>query len=83
MSVTTMHKRVNITLPEETLRLITRLAGRGERSRFLDRAVRFYAEQKSRGAIRKQLTDGYKKQAEFDQAMAEEWFPLTQDDGAR
>lgn len=74
-----MYKRVNITLPEETLRLIDRLSAKGERSRFLDRAVRFYAQQKSRGAIRKQLAQGYKKQTDVDLNMAEEWFPLEEE----
>ncbi len=35
-----MHKRINVTLPEETLRAIDRVAGDGQRSRLIDFAVR-------------------------------------------
>src|SRR2546425_124383 len=36
----TMHRRVNITLPEETIRLIDRVAAKGDRSHFIAQAVR-------------------------------------------
>jgi metal-responsive CopG/Arc/MetJ family transcriptional regulator len=35
----TGHRRLNITLPEETVRLIDRVAKKGERSRFIAEAI--------------------------------------------
>ena len=35
-----MRKRINISLPEETLELIDRVTEHGDRSRFIDEAVR-------------------------------------------
>ena len=37
-----MYKRINITLPESTVRLMERVAGKGERSRLVDDAVKQY-----------------------------------------
>ena len=37
-----MHKRINITLPEETLALIDRVTEHGDRSRFIDEAIKHY-----------------------------------------
>ena len=37
-----MNKRLNITLPEQTVRLMDRVAGKVQRSRLIDRAVRRY-----------------------------------------
>lgn len=39
-----MHRRINITLPEETVRLIDRVAAKGDRSRLIDEAVRHYVQ---------------------------------------
>ena len=33
-----MNKRLNITLPEQTVRLMDRVAGKGQRSSLIDRA---------------------------------------------
>lgn len=38
--ITTMRKRINISLPEETLELIDRVTEHGDRSRSVDGAVR-------------------------------------------
>src|SRR6266481_1470533 len=37
-----MYKRINITLPESTVRLMERVAGKGERSRLVDEALKQY-----------------------------------------
>lgn len=67
---------MNVTFPGDTLRLLDRLAGKGERSRFLDQAVRFYVLQKGGGNLRKQLRQGAIARAPRDLALAEEWFPI-------
>ena len=37
-----MNKRLTITLPEQTVRLLNRLAGRRRRSDLIERAIRRY-----------------------------------------
>jgi CopG family transcriptional regulator/antitoxin EndoAI len=74
-----MTKRLNITLPERTVQLMDRAAGKGKRSTLIDRAVRRYLEEETRGNIRKQLVESYRTNAKFDLELAKEWFPLEQE----
>lgn len=71
-----MNKRLNITLPAQTVRLMDRVASKGHRSMLIDRAVRRYVQEETRANLRKQLVQSYKANAEFDLKLAEEWFPL-------
>ncbi len=43
-----MHRRINITLPEETIRSLDRVAKKGDRSRLIDEAVRRYIREVGR-----------------------------------
>ncbi len=61
-----MHRRVNITLPEETIRLINRVTGRGGRSRFIDKAVNHHIEEVGKTNLRKRLKEGAIERAERD-----------------
>ena len=74
-----MHQRVNITLPEETLNLIDRVAEKGDRSRFIDRAVKHYVKDLGRANLKKQLKEGAIRRAERDLDLAEEWFALEEE----
>lgn len=74
-----MNKRLNITLPEQTVRLMDRVAGKGRRSSLIDRAVRRYVNQQSRANLRRQLAESYKAHRAFDLELAEEWFPMEED----
>jgi len=69
-------KRVNIVLPSQTIRLIERVTEKGERSRFIDEAIRFYIRKIGKANLRKQLREGAIKRAERDLRLAEEWFFL-------
>ena len=69
-----MRKRVNITLPEETLELIDRVTQHGDHRRFNEAAVRHYIQETSRTNLRKQLKEGALRRAERDRGLAEEWF---------
>ena len=71
-----MNKRLNITLPEETVRIMDRAAGKGRRSNLIDRAVRRYVKEETRANLRKQLAASYKANAEADLRLAEGWFRL-------
>jgi CopG family transcriptional regulator/antitoxin EndoAI len=69
-----MHRRINITLPEETLRLIDRVTKKGDRSRFIDEAVRQFARARAQKRLRDELKEGALKRAKRDLSLAEEWF---------
>ena len=74
-----MSKRITIILPDTTIAVLDRVATKGTRSRFIDRAVRHYVETRGRESIREQLKAGYRANAERDLAMAAEWFPLEEE----
>ena len=74
-----MQKRINISLSDETLRLIERASGTQKRSRFIDVAVRYYIKEGGRAHFRKQLEEEAIKTAERDLEIAAEWFPLDQE----
>ncbi len=69
-----MRKRINVTLPEETLRLIDRVVQPGQRSRLINEAVQHYVEAKGRANLREQLREGAVRRAERDLEIAQEWF---------
>ena len=71
-----MYRRVNITLPEETIRLIDRAAEKGDRSRLIDEAVKHFVGRMRHASLRKLLKEGAVRRAERDLLLAEEWFPL-------
>jgi CopG family transcriptional regulator/antitoxin EndoAI len=71
-----MNKRLNITLPEQTVRLMDRVAGKGQRSRLIDQAVHRYVEQEGRTNLRKLLQEGARVRAERDVQLAAEWFAV-------
>jgi len=74
-----MHRRINITLPEETIRLIDRVAERGDRSQFINKAVKHLLEESSREHLKKRLKEGALRRAKRDLLLAEEWFPLDEE----
>ena len=74
-----MSKRINIILPDKTVAVLDRVATKGTRSRFIDRAVRHYVESQGNASLREQLKAGYRANAERDLAMAAEWFPLEEE----
>jgi len=75
-TTTKTRTRVNITLAPDTLRLLDRVAPRGDRSQLIDQAVRSYISAKSRTAVRELLKEGARARAERDLGLAEEWFEL-------
>jgi CopG family transcriptional regulator / antitoxin EndoAI len=71
-----MHKRINVTLPESTVRLMERVASKGERSRLVDQAVRQYLRGVTKKSLRGRLKEGALRHSERDRAIAEEWLLL-------
>jgi len=73
-----MNQRLNITLPEQTVRLLDRAVPKGQRSRLIDEAVKRFVREKGRVNLRKQLERGAKARAERDLEVAEGWFALSE-----
>jgi CopG family transcriptional regulator / antitoxin EndoAI len=71
-----MHQRINITLPEETIRLIDKVTSKGNRSQFIDEAVKYYVDNIGRENLKEQLKKGAIRRAKRDLNLAEEWFAL-------
>jgi CopG family transcriptional regulator / antitoxin EndoAI len=74
-----MSKRINIVLPETTLRVLDRVAPKGDRSRFISEAVLHYVESKGKQSLREQLKAGYQANAKESLKIAMEWFPLEEE----
>jgi CopG family transcriptional regulator/antitoxin EndoAI len=77
--ITIMRKRINISLPEETLELIDRVIEHGDRSRLIDEAVRRYIQETGRANLRKRLKEGAIRRAERDLQRAEEWLSVDEE----
>ena len=74
-----MNKRINIVLPDTTVSVLDRVATKGARSRFIDRAVLHYIETQGKHSLREQLAAGYRANAARDLAIAAEWFPIEEE----
>ena len=76
-----MHRRINITLPDETIELIDRVIKKGDspeerlrdRSRFINEAVEYYIAQKALVNIREQLKEGAIQRAKRDLELVKFW----------
>ena len=75
----TMHRRINITLPEETVKLMDRVSRKGDRSRLINEAVRRYVREVGRARLRQQLKVGYLQGGERDRHLVEEWCALDEE----
>ena len=71
-----MHRRINITLPEETIRLIERVAKKGDRSFLISEAVHRYVASVGKTRLRRLLKEGARRNADRDLKLAEEWAGL-------
>ncbi len=79
MRRTPMTKRLNIILPEETVKVLDRVASKGNRSRLIDQAVLDYVRSQSLQNLRERLKEGYLANASDSLKLAQEWFPLEEE----
>ena len=79
MSTATMHQRIDVTLPRDTVELIDKVAKKGDRSRLINEAVRHYFEEWGLANLRKKLKEGAILRAERDLNMTEKWFLLDEE----
>lgn len=71
-----MYRRISVTLPEETVRLMDCVSERGDRSKLINEAVRRYIKEIDRASLRRRLQEGYLRTAESDLRVSEEWLLL-------
>ena len=71
-----MRRRINITLPETTIRMMDRVVKKGERSTLIDAAVMFYVKETGKANLRKSLQEGALARTNRDLKMSEEWAKL-------
>ena len=74
-----MSKRINIMLPDTTLAVLDRVTTKGNRSRFISRAVLGYVKERGRRRLRERLKAGYLASADDSLRIALEWFPLEEE----
>jgi len=74
-----MTKRINVILPETTVRTINRLARPGQRSRFIDRAVQHYLTTASAEALQERLKQAALRDQDLDLEIASDWFAVDQE----
>jgi CopG family transcriptional regulator/antitoxin EndoAI len=63
-----MSKRINIVLPEETVRVLDRVAPKGNRSRLISDAIMYYVRAKAKNNLAERLKQGYLANAQRDSA---------------
>lgn len=68
-----MYRRLNVSLRRETVGLLDRLTTKGDRSRFIDVAIRRTARELSRARLRRLLEEDGRVNRDRDLAMVEEW----------
>jgi CopG family transcriptional regulator/antitoxin EndoAI len=73
-----MNKRINIVLPEATVRTIDRMAKPGRRSRFINQAVQHFVANRSAEALRAQLERSAIRDRDLDQNFIADWSALDQ-----
>jgi CopG family transcriptional regulator / antitoxin EndoAI len=71
-----MSKRVNIVLPESTLRTIDHMVKPGGRSRFINEAVEHFVTHQSAEALRSRLELAAVRDRDLDRDVAAEWFAV-------
>ena len=71
-----MARRINVILPEATVRTIDRLSRPGQRSRFIDRAVQHYVTTASPEALQERLKQAALRDRDLDLEIASDWFAV-------
>jgi hypothetical protein len=69
-----MAKRINVILPEATVKSIDRLSRPGQRSRFIERAVHHYLTTASPQALEARLKYAALRDQDLDLEIAGDWF---------
>lgn len=76
---TGMTKRINIVLPLDTIRVLDKVAPKGNRSRVISDAVMYYVSSNAKVNLAERLKQGSIANANRDMQLAEDWFSLDQE----
>ena len=76
---TPAYERLNISLPRETVGLLERVTTKGNRSRFINEAIRELAKGRSRTQLRKLLEEEGRVNRDRDLQLIEEWAAVDQE----
>jgi CopG family transcriptional regulator/antitoxin EndoAI len=79
LSFNPMAKRINVILPEATVRTIDRMSRPGLRSRFIERAVQHYITTASPEALQERLKQAALRDHDLDVEIASDWFAVDQE----
>ena len=74
-----MQQRINVSLPEDTVKLIDRVTRKGNRSRLIDAAVRHYVSSVGKAKLQDRLAEGYRRLSKSSLEIAAEWFPADEE----
>ena len=74
-----IRKRINIMVSPDTLSLLERVAPKGNHSRLIDEAVKFFVEKRGQTNLKEQLKEGYRVRSSHDLRLAEEWFSIDEE----
>jgi CopG family transcriptional regulator/antitoxin EndoAI len=78
-----MTRRINVVLPEETVRVLDRVAPKGNRSRLISEAIVHYVTSRAKSNLAEQLKQGALAHAGRDLELAEDWFSFDEEAGPR
>ena len=79
MCMKNIRKRINIVLPESTVALLETVANKGEKSSFIDKAIKTYIKESKRNSLREQLKEGAIVRSERDANLSNEWFEIEEE----
>lgn len=71
-----IQQRVNIVLPYETLNLLDAVSKKGERSHFINIAVRDFVARRGKAQVRKLLAEGARVRSTRDLDIVRAWGKL-------
>ena len=74
-----MTRRINVILPEQTLSILDRVTTKGNRSRFISKAVHYFVENQGEKSLHDQLKAGYLANSQRNLEMAADWFALEEE----
>jgi len=74
-----MAKRINVILPEATIRTIDRMTRPGQRSHFIQRAVQHYVATAGPEAMQERLKQAALRDRDLDLEIANDWFAVDQE----
>jgi metal-responsive CopG/Arc/MetJ family transcriptional regulator len=74
-----MAKRINIVLPLDTIRVLDKVAPKGNRSRVISDAVMYYVSSKAKVNLAERLKQGSIANASRDLQIAEDWFSFDEE----